>query len=1192
MRHFLALVLKLTLAAFIALLIIFLAYYITCVVYGGSIVTAMLVIGAIFAIAIVTYLAIHYFRRYRQKKFVEQIIAQDDLIMQRAKNEELSRLSDLRQRWISAVDTLKGSTLSKMGNPLYVLPWYLIIGETDAGKSSCIANAGLSSITSEVGPIPGIASTRNCDWWFFNNAIVIDTAGKYVRPVDGKIDESEWKEFLVQLGTYRRREPINGIMVTLPAEKFLSDRTDDLEQYAVFVADRLNRLTNVLGAKVPVYLTITKADLIAGFSSLGELLTDEEKDQSFGYSSDTVEGHNMVVEKFVESVESYLRKLILSVPIIESRYEQGLKAKAGIKLFAENISEIRSKLRSFIQIAFDNTTYNEEVILRGIYLTSALQKGNTISPFLSEKVKSEDSHRKFDARGLFIKQLFTTVMPRDRLLYEPINSFSRWRNIAANLSILSVGIITLLTIGFFSYGMYRCEQWTVNIGDAVFRLQDSQKKPNYMLDAIIDLRNHLNEVQTSSFYHIIPDFISTKVDASIEAGNIFTAYVTLKKMLYKSIHPWWIAEMYDRTVNNEMLSPEEAERVAYEFIGDGVLTQASIIDFFDKYKNQRMSLKEALQTLDDLEKTRCFDFAGNSVPGTICTSLWKDSIATLVHHESDEFLYITAMDALAKIINSYDDLDWIIEWANNKSQPVKSNAFLPFLSADRSTYTYDFEAAFTKDGVENMKTLANKLPKDEKFSKQNGVHLDIPSHLESLRKLVYMNFQTKWINFMEHFNESTSGLPINDRLSALSLMGEASTNPFFKVAARSLEELSYVSELGGKVDLQSLKLQVDASSQYKHIEGEGNSIEKIKANTKAHIDNIIGNINNPDGEEQTQLLDVVRQTNKFFETVNNIIPLLSNRNLAFNSVKASISGAAANNGQGSKEDPFMALEKSLLNLKSLLVKAEDRAYANHMTPSGYAAYSNTATYLKQLSMDLVACQIQHMWTDKVVSKVLHSADISKLPLFGDNGLVTDFVTNSLGALISEDVAGYESPIWFDRSLPYTQDFLTFLNSRDSYIKMRTSVETKLTLTTAPAEVNDDATIMPIGTRLTFICDDQQGDQVLESYNYKKSLSFKWNIDHCKEAKLEVLFDGYTISKNFDGDYGSVDLISKFVGGLSTKFSAGDFETDQLFLDEHNIDWIDMRMNVKGDRVLDVIKNANFRRSNMTIPQQAIVCKDK
>ena len=71
--------------------------------------------------------------------------------------------------------------------------------------------------------IQGIGGTRNLDWWFTDEAVILDTAGRLTFQDDEQTDEEEWNEFLGLLRRYRPRCPINGVIVTIPCTSLLED---------------------------------------------------------------------------------------------------------------------------------------------------------------------------------------------------------------------------------------------------------------------------------------------------------------------------------------------------------------------------------------------------------------------------------------------------------------------------------------------------------------------------------------------------------------------------------------------------------------------------------------------------------------------------------------------------------------------------------------------------------------------------------------------------------------------------------------------------------------------------------------------------------------------------------------------------------------------------------------------------------
>jgi type VI secretion system protein ImpL len=110
----------------------------------------------------------------------------------------------LRTRMLEAIGTIKNSKLGQTsGNAaLYELPWYMIIGNPAAGKSTAIANSGLQFPFADSKIVQGVGGTRNCDWFFTTDGILLDTAGRY-SVVDE--DRAEWFGFLDLLKKYRRR---------------------------------------------------------------------------------------------------------------------------------------------------------------------------------------------------------------------------------------------------------------------------------------------------------------------------------------------------------------------------------------------------------------------------------------------------------------------------------------------------------------------------------------------------------------------------------------------------------------------------------------------------------------------------------------------------------------------------------------------------------------------------------------------------------------------------------------------------------------------------------------------------------------------------------------------------------------------------------------------------------------------------
>ncbi|MBN2254538.1 MAG: hypothetical protein JW736_02425 [Deltaproteobacteria bacterium] len=327
-----------------------------------------------------------YLSRRREKHFVRQIIDQDDSAIKGAPLHERQQLMDLQERWQESITLLRGSYLKKKGNPLYVLPWYLVIGESGAGKTTAIRSSRLTSPLTEVAKAPGLSSTKNCDWWFFEEAIILDTAGRYTIPVDEGPDREEWEKFLTLLARYRRREPINGLIVVVPSDKILDGDQDALADEGQSIRKRIDALMRILGARFPVYLMISKADLIWGMDRFSSFLPDGVLDQAMGYLNDRLTNDcTEFLEETLRITAERLKDIRLELVCCASAAADD----AGVLVFPNEYERLETGLRAYVQGAFQESTYQETPLLRGIFFSSGRQEGSPHPPLYQTILKEK-----------------------------------------------------------------------------------------------------------------------------------------------------------------------------------------------------------------------------------------------------------------------------------------------------------------------------------------------------------------------------------------------------------------------------------------------------------------------------------------------------------------------------------------------------------------------------------------------------------------------------------------------------------------------------------------------------------------------------------------------------------------------------------------------------------------------------------
>jgi type VI secretion system protein ImpL len=286
----------------------------------------------------------------------------------------------LRERFTEAMEALRKSRRGK--GSLYDLPWYVIIGPPGSGKTTALINSGLHFPLSQkfgAGALRGVGGTRNCDWWFTDEAVLLDTAGRYTtQDSDAVADSAGWGEFLRLLQRYRGRRPINGVLVAMSAsDLLLLDERARLAHVSA-VRNRIDELNRQLRIRLPVYLLITKSDLIAGFSEYFDDLAQDGRAQVWGTSfriEASEEGGGPAA--FGPAFDALVARLQAGL-FTRLEADRDPRRRAAMLAFPQQFAALKPALAGFVTDTFTSTGYDTPVLLRGVYFTSGTQESSPI----------------------------------------------------------------------------------------------------------------------------------------------------------------------------------------------------------------------------------------------------------------------------------------------------------------------------------------------------------------------------------------------------------------------------------------------------------------------------------------------------------------------------------------------------------------------------------------------------------------------------------------------------------------------------------------------------------------------------------------------------------------------------------------------------------------------------------------------
>jgi type VI secretion system protein ImpL len=358
----------------------------------------------------------------------------------------------LRERMSTALALLKKARGTR--GYLYEQPWYAIIGPPGAGKTTALLNSGLKfPLAAEMGQgaVAGVGGTRLCDWWFTENAVLIDTAGRYTtQDSNAAVDRAGWDSFLDLLRRTRPRQPLNGVIVAIALSDIADAPPAERAAHAGAIRRRIKELESRLGIRIPVYALFTKADLIAGFTEFFDDLDRERRNQVWGVTFPLAKADAGPVGQFPEELQLLVDSLNDRL-FDRLQAEQSPERRVLIAGFPTQIATLAQPLQGFLTEAFGGSRLDPAPLLRGVYFTSGTQEGTPIDRLTGVMARAfgldqrrAAALRPQQGRSYFLGRLVSRVILGEAMLVsEP--PAARARRLA--LRAASYAVVGLLTLG-------------------------------------------------------------------------------------------------------------------------------------------------------------------------------------------------------------------------------------------------------------------------------------------------------------------------------------------------------------------------------------------------------------------------------------------------------------------------------------------------------------------------------------------------------------------------------------------------------------------------------------------------------------------------------------------------------------------------------------------------------------------------
>jgi type VI secretion system protein ImpL len=827
----------------------------------------------VFGLVIVLFLWIIFLMYTRLQSAKNASMIEQSIKVQAEQNvlgmrpDKRAEIEQIREQLTAAIEALKKSKLGKgiSGKAaLYALPWYMFIGPPGAGKTTAIEHSGLEFPYGS-NRIRGVGGTRNCDWFFSNSAILLDTAGRYTTEDE---DREEWFSFLEMLRKNRKKRPVNGVIIGVSIADLFNASADEVENHAKIIRARIDELIQKLGVHFPVYLVFTKCDLIQGFVEYFGEFNRVEREQIWG--STLPKGlHNDPNPGAVFRQE--FQKLYDSLIVARySRLNSPMKREERRKVYTFPLEFLTGtdNLAKFVEKLFQHNPYQENPRFRGFYFTSGTQEGVPIDRVIQAIARQfnlpQETIEKFDSqmetKSYFIKDLFTDVIIPDQNLVDQTSRMATRRGLfKVGAFSAAVVLLVLAFIGMIST-YFKFKSDTGNFMNVVNKVKTIRWTEESFTDNFYVLDQYRQSLQKLNDTPFLGGSIY-RGDEIVEPGN---------ELYYSKLKPFVSTYLYDEILTRRLTAylrndPNVFRDQAYNYLRAFLLLSEDHGRLIGAPPEMEFLKSEVLSLVDTLLENR-FNFAYQATQNENLNSLQiliKKQILYFIgilgneNYNDPNQLTLEPFQSSSSLVdrvrlklgtpNIYD------VYARVKREGMLKGQAYSVAQALGGRYTEIFEgevevpAFFTRDGYDSF--VSEEFKKAVKHPDQDDWVLGVtagqlPEEMrdekimeDQLWKLYFQEYSRAWWNFLS----SLKVRPLDSyslASSRLKILGDFADSPLRRLLESVSEQTSFESGIDKKARNLGERLGIDRSQHA--VDREFQIIHVLSSDEGGNLTNILG----------------------------------------------------------------------------------------------------------------------------------------------------------------------------------------------------------------------------------------------------------------------------------------------------------------------------------------------------------------
>ncbi|MBV4533929.1 type VI secretion system membrane subunit TssM [Pseudomonas sp. SWRI107] len=385
------------------------------------------------------------------------------------------------------------------GRALYRLPWYLVLGDAQAGKSSLVDRSeqcfSLTRIGQDQARVRGAVEQGHCPgWWVSSDAVIIDPPGEFISqgPSLPALPEGTqarlWEHLLGWLLRKRSRRALNGLLLVVDLPALLHAAPEQRLELTRVLRTRLHEVSSQLGSRLPLYVVLSKFDLLDGFEQLYGSMAAAQRRQLLGFTFtlDAVSAPDVWLDELDAAYDNFLHHLHEQV-LEQMQAIDNAPGRARLLSLHVQLVGLRPVLANFLRETLASDSFTTPALVRGVYWSSVTQQGDMLNAFAREAAQPYGTLaplREGKAQGkalvYFIQQVFDQVIYKEAGLAGDNVQVARakrrllWASCAVGLLACAVAVA--------SWHRY----FAINQGKAIGVLARSQEYSRHQVDQRLD----------------------------------------------------------------------------------------------------------------------------------------------------------------------------------------------------------------------------------------------------------------------------------------------------------------------------------------------------------------------------------------------------------------------------------------------------------------------------------------------------------------------------------------------------------------------------------------------------------------------------------------------------------------------------------------------------------------------------------